>query len=762
MASLLFKKGSYQDFISKVVTDNKAIEGALYLTENEGGLYLGKSDGTVQRIQGTLQQFDTLTSFAEGVQPPYSHDVVYFIAEQNAFVRWDENEDKWVHLNTTAEVAKALEKKINDNAAAIVEANTAIATNATNIGKNLASINSLNTEVAKKEDKTVVAALATRVGTNETDIKALQDQIGSVNGDDYSELASQVAANTQSIGELRTTVATKADQSDLEALVERVDGHDTDIEGINTTLATKATTAALESVASDLSETKATVVNHGNRIGTLETNIVKKADQTSLDATNQNVSKNASDITALQNEVATKASQADFNTLSGTVGEHGAAISSHATLIQNNANAIATKASQADFNTLKGRVDGHDSNIRDINNDLATKATITALDEVAEQVRENSSTLTTKVDKVAGKGLSTNDFTDAYATKLDGIEERATRVLVDTALSTSSVNAVQNKVVTARINEIAGTVGEHTSEIAGIKQDYVTKTVYDKHVSDMNTTISGINEDIADINEALGLSGDQENTITDRIAALESDNTTNKSNIGELQSGLQATNTLLNATKETADQNKSDIAGLVTKTDTTNTNLTNLTKRVSQNETDISGLKTLTSQHTSDISEINSTITTLATKKQVTDLSAELKAEIDADIIAANAMTYKGGVSAMPTGSASIGDTYVVTTAFTNGGVTYQPGDLLIATSTDNTETNGVIASGNLKWDHVATGYSDIHDPKLVVANNTVTLTDFADNELGSFAIVSKSSNIKVATENNNQITLDLEWDSFD
>ena len=761
MASLLFKKGSYQDFINKVVTGNKATEGALYLTENEGGLYLGKSDGTVQRIQGTLQQFDTLTSFAEGVQPPYSHDVVYFIAEQNAFVRWDENENKWIHLNTTAEVAKALEKKINDNAAAIVEANTAIATNATNIATNLASINTLNTEVAKKEDKTVVAALATRVGTNETDIKALQDQIGSVNADGYAELAAQVATNVSDISGLKTTVATKAAQSDLEALVERVDGHDTDIEGINTTLATKATITALEGVASDLSETKATVVNHGTRIGTLETNIVKKADQTSLDATNQNVSKNASDIVALQKDVATKASQADFNTLSGTVGENSAAISSHATLIKNNADAIATKASQADFNTLKGRVDGHDGNIRDINNDLATKATIAALDEVAEQVRENSSTLTTKVDKVDGKGLSTNDFTNAYATKLDGIEERATRVLVDTALSTSSTNAVQNKVVTARINEIAGTVGEHTSEIAGIKKDYVTKTVYDKHVSDMNTTISGINEDIKEINDALGLSGDQENTITDRIAALESDNTTNKSNIGELQSGLQATNTLLNTTKGIADQNKADIAALVTKTNTTNTNLSNLTTRVAKNESDISGLNTLTGQHTSAIAEINSTITTLATKKQVEDLSTELKAEIDSDIIAANAMTYKGGISAMPTVPASIGDTYVVTTEFTNGGVTYQPGDLLIATSTDNTETGGIIDSANLKWDHVATGYSEIHNPDLTVANNTVTLTDFAGNELGSVVLVSKTKNIKIATENNNQITLDLEWDSF-
>lgn len=59
-----------------------------------------------------------------------------------------------------------------------------------------------------------------------------------------------------------------------------------------------------------------------------------------------------------------------------------------------------------------------------------------------------------KVDKVSGKGLSTNDYTTAEKTKLSGIDEGANKTVVDTELLSGSSNPVQNKVVTARINTI--------------------------------------------------------------------------------------------------------------------------------------------------------------------------------------------------------------------------------------------------------------------------------------------------------------------
>ena len=43
-----------------------------------------------------------------------------------------------------------------------------------------------------------------------------------------------------------------------------------------------------------------------------------------------------------------------------------------------------------------------------------------------------------KVDKVEGKVLSSNDFTNAYKTKLDGITAQANKTIVDNSLTSTS------------------------------------------------------------------------------------------------------------------------------------------------------------------------------------------------------------------------------------------------------------------------------------------------------------------------------------
>lgn len=47
-----------------------------------------------------------------------------------------------------------------------------------------------------------------------------------------------------------------------------------------------------------------------------------------------------------------------------------------------------------------------------------------------------------KVDKVTGKGLSENDFTNALKTKLDGIESGANMTVIDEVPTENSGNAV--------------------------------------------------------------------------------------------------------------------------------------------------------------------------------------------------------------------------------------------------------------------------------------------------------------------------------
>lgn len=78
-----------------------------------------------------------------------------------------------------------------------------------------------------------------------------------------------------------------------------------------------------------------------------------------------------------------------------------------------------------------------------------------------QDMRDTISSLTTtvnnKVTKETGKGLSTNDYTSAEKTKLSGIAEGANKTVVDSSLSTTSTNPVQNKVINAALNSKAAT-----------------------------------------------------------------------------------------------------------------------------------------------------------------------------------------------------------------------------------------------------------------------------------------------------------------
>lgn len=74
-----------------------------------------------------------------------------------------------------------------------------------------------------------------------------------------------------------------------------------------------------------------------------------------------------------------------------------------------------------------------------------------------------SSQMNTKVDKVDGKGLSTNDYTSAEKTKLSGIATGANKTVVDSALSSSSTNPVQNKIINAALAKKANADHVHNT-----------------------------------------------------------------------------------------------------------------------------------------------------------------------------------------------------------------------------------------------------------------------------------------------------------
>lgn len=103
--------------------------------------------------------------------------------------------------------------------------------------------------------------------------------------------------------------------------------------------------------------------------------------------------------------------------------------------------------------------------------DNVTVIGATNLNAIQDEIIANGTNIDSlqsgKVDKDGNKVLSTNDFTNENLSKLNGIEAQATRVLVDTALSGSSTNAIQNKAVkdaidaqSERINNASGSMAD--------------------------------------------------------------------------------------------------------------------------------------------------------------------------------------------------------------------------------------------------------------------------------------------------------------
>lgn len=90
----------------------------------------------------------------------------------------------------------------------------------------------------------------------------------------------------------------------------------------------------------------------------------------------------------------------------------------------------------------------------------AWSATTTNTNYPSEKLVKDS--LDGKVDKINGKGLSTEDYTSAEKTKLSGIETGANKTTVDSSLSSSSTNPVQNKVINTALSGKANTSHNHT------------------------------------------------------------------------------------------------------------------------------------------------------------------------------------------------------------------------------------------------------------------------------------------------------------
>lgn len=755
MANVLFKKGLRTNLPAS------GVEGVFYLTEDEGNLYFGKAGGEISRVQGTVVAYSTFTDFSNNVQPPYSTDLIYFIAEKDALVHW--NGSGWVQLNTKASDVNSFIESTN---IALGNINQAITTNAANISTNTQNIATNAANIATKAAQSDLTALTSRVTQNEKDIDSNATEIAKkANQTDLDTTNEAVAANARNIATHTTEIAKKANQTDLNAAVKRIGDNEVAIADIEDELKLVATAANLQELANRVSVTEESigtlnqtvtnnygaftsfkenaenrldsaegrlttneadiadlktnkvntttfnelkdrvtnaeagiVANAGNiatntgDINNLKTTVGQKADKTDLNDLTDRVSKNETDIATNKGDITNlKNNKADKTALETT----NEAVAANATKISGLETTVATKANQSDLTALTTVVNGkaNQSTVTSLGNRVTKNeeaieghtTDITNLNESVTQLSAN------KVDKKTGYSL----VSDSEIAKLATVAEGANKTIVDSALSNTSINPVQNKVVHKALSDLTGTVQSNyetlSENITNLNKNKADKT-------DVTTSVNNLQEQIDAITGADG-GGSNISTLTKRVQDLEAADVDHNSRI---------------------------------------------------------------SQNTTDIGTIKETIPTLATKEDLEQAKDDLTDVINEEIEAANAMKYKGSVSSATDLSAittaSIGDTYVVSKAFGS----YNAGDLLVASSS-NTEDNDVI-TGTIKWDHVVTGYSSAFDQKLVVEDGEQAAVIHLQNHAGvSVAQVGlQSANDSLTLEaSNNVITLNMVWGEF-
>jgi predicted nucleic acid-binding Zn-ribbon protein len=367
---VLFKKGLIGNLKPLMASGGK--EGTFYLAEDERNLYFGTASGKIERIQGNVIFWGTLSDFKNNTPPPYSTDLIHFIADNNALVRW--NGSKWVQLNATAD---SVNEAFTNVTAAIEALEESVGANAENIGKNTAAIEQNKKDIATKAAQADHEALEGRVTKAEGTIATHTSQIATKAEQEALDATNEaVAQNAADIEALEGVVATKAAQADLTALTKRVTDAEGTIEDHGELIATKAAQSDLNDLttrvdaAEDAIEANATAIR--NNLATF--NNYKTANDARVEAVEVRVGKNESAITKLQSD---KADLIDFNALSDRVDTVSDAVNTNATNIGVNGqaiqalqNTVATKADNTEFQKVATRVTEAEADIVKAQSDI--------------------------------------------------------------------------------------------------------------------------------------------------------------------------------------------------------------------------------------------------------------------------------------------------------------------------------------------------------------------------------------------------------
>ena len=252
MSNLLFKWGNHASLPSSISANDV---GTLFFTKDEGGLYVGTESGKApRRIQGVVQYYANLDQFKSNVLPPYSEDVIYYIASENALVKWngskvsgDKNDGAFIVLNVTASEFNTLAGNVN-TLSDLIGVTSRPSGNTNSVWEELNAINTLIDVASRPSGNTnsvwdELVALAESIdsisGGEGTSLKVLNERLEAIENLEIDKNYVSVS-NFNTFKESNTTaIGLKADKSYVDTEL----GKKADTTYVDTELGKKADTS---------------------------------------------------------------------------------------------------------------------------------------------------------------------------------------------------------------------------------------------------------------------------------------------------------------------------------------------------------------------------------------------------------------------------------------------------------------------------------------------------------------------------------------
>lgn len=541
--------------------------GALYITTDEQGIYFSK-DGDKPVKLGNIITYNDLKEFTDKTLPPYNSEVFYYITDSNALIKY--NGSKFVQLNKDYgdDVAGLLAVVGEDTDEESADTLWGKIKKAQSTADTASTTASTANSAASTAQGTADSALA-KANANAGDITTINGKISTlegivINGDNSnSKLREAITTNATAT----STAQSKA--NDAYALAQTADGkadtNATAIEAINGNIETITNDIAiLDGAIDEISESLGLgdVTGDESLSGRLK-NVEDKADT------------NAAAISTIQTNYATKAyagSEAD--------AAEAAAKSYADTEIGSAKTALIGEETTGNTSTIKGVKKYTDEQIATVNSSISTlqnnigklENDIGSLENVMN-FRGVFNTFTDVINPQNGDVIVINGIEWVYVSEnhdYDKNDEENTLGWEPIGAATeneSRFQALEGRVKaldeagTGKVAILESGLSTANSNIAANTSAInIEKGRVDTLINTFNTTISGINNDIEAIEQAItdeesrakgveeGLRTDVDtietahNTLAERVTALD------KANTGRVAAVESNVNTLNNKT----------------------------------------------------------------------------------------------------------------------------------------------------------------------------------------------------------------------